>query len=224
MARRTKPVIEPSAVIYCRVSTARQAEGISLDGQQAKCTEHAARLGLPIIGCYVDAGISGKDSVEQRPGLRQAIAAVQSHPGAVVIVYSVSRLARRQSLLWRLLDDREGYGLPISSATESFDTTTPSGRAMLGMIATFAALEADMVSERTKDALAELKSQGVKLGRPSVAAAAPELCKQVQQLYSTGNYTHVSLAEHLNATHVPTATGKGRWHSRTVRQALLANV
>jgi DNA invertase Pin-like site-specific DNA recombinase len=139
-------------------------------------------------------------------------------------VYAVARLARRQSLLWGLLDERGEYRLSIASATESFENVTPAGKAMIGMLGVFAQLESDMCSERTRDAMAHLKKQGFRFGMKPIAESAPELCRKVQQLYATGNYTHVSLAEHLNKSCVPTATGRGRWHSRTVRQALLANI
>jgi DNA invertase Pin-like site-specific DNA recombinase len=138
-----------------------------------------------------------------------------------VIVYSISRLARRQRLLWQLLDDRDGYGLAVSSATEPFDTSNPMGRAMLGMIAVFAQLEADMVSERTKDALAELKAQGRKLGAPSMLdRGAAESIQLAQELYASGQYTHRSLAEELNRRGVPTASGAGKWWPKTVQTAL----
>lgn len=227
MARKqTKLISKPSAVIYLRVSTARQAaEGIGLDAQEAKCRAHAERMGWSVIAAHRDEGISGRDCVERRPGLQATIETVKSHPGAVVVVYSVSRLARRQRLFWNLLDDREGYGLPVSSATEAFDTATPTGRAMLGMIATFAQLEADMVSERTKDALAEVKAQGKKLGAPSmIDLGAVESVRLAQELYSTGKFTHRSLAEELNRQRVATAKGGGKWWPKTVRSALLATL
>jgi site-specific DNA recombinase len=224
MARRTAPA--PVALVYVRVSTARQAtDGVGLETQEAKARAHAERMGWPVAEVFADEGISGKDGVEDRPGLAALIARAQSTPGAVIVVYSVSRLARRQRLLWQLLDDRDGYGLPVSSATESFDTTTPTGRAMLGMIAVFAQLEADMVSERTKDALAELKSQGKKLGRPNmIELGAVDTIRTVQDLYSGGEFTHRSLAEELNRRGVPTASGAGQWWPKTVRSALLVTL
>ncbi len=226
MARRqNKPVSVPSAVIYLRVSTTRQAsEGIGLDAQEAKCRAHAERMNWQVIAVHRDEGLSGRDGVDERPGLHSVIGCVKAHPGAVVVVYSVSRLARRQRLLWHLLDDHEGYGLPVSSATEAFDTATPTGRAMLGMIATFAQLEADMVSERTKDALAEIKAQGKKLGAPSmIDLGAVESVRQVQKLYNGGGYTHRTLAEELNRRGVATAKG-GKWWPKTVRAALMATL
>ena len=96
---------------------------------------------------------------------------------------------------------------------------------MIGMLATFAALEADMCSERTKDALAELKAQGRKLGAPSMAKlGAVDVIRQVKELYASGKFTHRSLAEHLNASGVATAKGQGQWWPKTVRTALLAEL
>jgi DNA invertase Pin-like site-specific DNA recombinase len=209
------------ALIYLRVSTARQAnEGVGLEAQESKCRAHAERMGWEIAETFKDEGISGKDGIENRPGLKALIARAKTIPGAVVVVYSVSRLARRQRLLWQLLDERDGEGLSISSATEAFDNTTPTGRAMLGMIAVFAQLEADMISERTKDALAEVKAQGKKLGQKSMKDLCPETVAYVKKLYATGLYTHKSLAEELNRQKFPTVTGRGKWWPRNVEIAI----
>ena len=224
--RKPRPAAPATvAHLYVRVSTLRQAQdGVGLDAQEARGRAHAERLGLPVTAVFRDEGASGKDGVEDRPGLAAMLAEqerIREAGGEVVtVVYSVSRLARRQRLLWNLLDDRDGYGVVVSSATEPFDTSTPMGRAMLGMLATFAALEADMVSERTRDALAELKAQGRKLGAPSMerlgAGAAIETSRE---LYGTGAYSHASLAEELNRRGIPSAKG-GRWWAKTVRTAL----
>jgi DNA invertase Pin-like site-specific DNA recombinase len=223
MARKIASDAKPTVLVYVRVSTARQAtDGIGLEAQESKCRQHAERMGWTVAEVFRDEGVSGKDAIESRPGLVALIAKAKATPNAVVVVYSVSRLARRQRLLWTLLDEHEGFGLSVSSATESFDTTTPTGRAMLGMIAVFAQLEADMVSERTKDALAEVKARGQKLGRPSQLATNPDAVALVKQLYATGLYSHVTLAEELNRRGTPTASGTGKWWPKTVRTALQA--
>lgn len=227
MARRPRPTPAPApiALVYVRVSTARQVEGIGLDAQEAKAREHAQKMGLDVVAVFRDEGISGRDGMEDRPGLRALIQRAKATPNAVVVVYSVSRLARRQRLLWQLLDERDGEGLAVSSATEAFDTTTPTGRAMLGMIAVFAQLEADMVSERTRDALAEVRAQGRRLGRPGMLdLGAADTVREVQALYATGRYTHRTLADELNRRSVKTATGTGKWWPKTVRTALLTRV
>jgi site-specific DNA recombinase len=226
------------AVIYLRVSTAKQAKsGVGIEAQLAKCTEHAQRLGLPVLAVHRDEAISGKDGIEKRPGLRAVLADVKANPGSVCIVYSLSRLGRSQRLIWTLLDDRGEYALPLASASEPFETATPMGRAMLGMLGVWAQLESDLASERTIDALAAVAERGdTKLGAPSmvestrevegqtrkerfVDAAKVAVVADVQRLYASGEHSHRSLADHLNATGVPTASGK-RWHAKTVRTAL----
>lgn len=221
MSKVISPDQKTVAFIYLRVSTLRQAaEGVSIDAQESKCRAHAARMGWEVVQVFADEGVSGKDGVEHRPGLAHMLSRVRETPNAVCIVYSVSRLARRQSLLWYLLDERKGAGLSISSATEPFDTTTPTGRAMLGMIAVFAQLEADMVSERTKDALAERKAQGKRLGRKSLKETAPETVKLICQLKDNVGMSQRSIVDYLNAQKIPTPSGRGSWYLTMVQTAL----
>lgn len=229
MAKR-KPSPIAAAVIYCRVSTRDQGEnGVGLEAQETKCREHAARLGLPVLGVHVDVQ-TGKDGVEDRPGLQQAIAAIQQAPGSVLVAYSVSRVARRQRVLWHVLDDRDGLGIPLSSATEPFDTATPMGRAMLGMLAVWSTLEADMCAERTRDALAALKARGVKLGGLAMTerrdgrlrvhdASKADIIRAVQALNANLKLPLRSLALELQARGIKSTTGKA-WHPRTLRKAL----
>ncbi len=203
----TKPL---AAIVYLRVSTDKQqTSGVGIEAQLAKCTEHCARLGIPITSIRKDEGISGKDGLDKRPGLRAVLEDVDCTPGAVVVVYSLSRLGRSQRLIWNLLDDRGEYALPLSSATEPFETTTPMGRAMLGMLGVWAQLESDLVSERTVDALKAVAARGTKLGAPSMVRKGVDV-KLVRELYATGQYTYRSLVEELNARGVKTARG-GKW-------------
>lgn len=84
-----------------------------------------------------------------------------------------------------------------------------------------AALEADMTSERTRDAPAEVKAHGRKLGAPSmVDLGAADSVRLAQELYASGGFTHRTLADELNRRGVPTAKG-GQWWPKTVRTALL---
>lgn len=226
-ARSSAPT---GAVLYLRVSTGKQAaSGVGREAQEAACREHAKRMGLSVLAVHLDNGISGK--IERRPGLLATIETVRTNPGAIVIVYSISRLARTQRQLWNLIDERGDFRLPVASATEPFDVTTPMGRAFLGMLATFAQLEADLASERTSDAMAAVRERGVKLGAPSmiettdgngertIDPAKVDLVRRVQRLYATGDYSHRTLADKLNAEGIASVKG-GRWHARTVRVAI----
>ena len=204
------------AFVYVRVSTVRQAEeGHGLDAQLEKCRQHAERLGLPVTRVFRDEGISGRDGIDERPGLRELLTALREDPDAVVIVYSVSRLARRQSLLFELLDK---YKLPVSSATEPFDVTTPIGKALVGMLGVFAELEADMTRERIRDGLAAARAKGVRLGAPSTAKKSPEVAAQIRALADEG-LSCDAIARRLNTEGAATVKG-GRWWPRTIRRVL----
>ena len=205
------------AVLYTRVSTARQvSEGISLDAQLAACQAHATRSGWGVLARYSDEGISGKDGLANRPGLTAAVQAARAD-GVILVVYSVSRLARRQRLLWNLLDPDGDVRLRISSATEPFDTATPMGRAMLGMIGVWSQLEADMVSQRTRDALAYAKSQGRRLGRPPAPLHADTL-ERALALRGIG-LTWRDVALRLTDEGYPAARGGKRHDPKTIRLA-----
>lgn len=211
------------AVIYTRVSTAEQArEGISLEAQDVRCRALCAARGFEVVSVYSDKGMSGRSEPNKRPGLAAALAELQAFGDAgvdaVLVVYSLSRMTRSQRQLWTLLDPANKRSIKLVSATEPFDTSTPMGRAMLGMIGIWAQLEADLVSERTKDALAQLKASGKKLGSPNMTATAPESVKRVVELRKEGLSTR-AIAAKLNEEGVRTGRG-GKWWCKTVRAAL----
>lgn len=202
------------ALIYLRVSTQRQAtDGVGLDAQFDRCQALARSLGRDVVAVYTDEGLSGRAGVDRRRGLAGLLEHARELPEALIVVYSLSRLARTQRLLWQLLDV-----LDVASATEPIDTSTPTGRAVVGMLSTFAALEADLASERTKDALAAARARGVRLGARPMHELAPDAVAVACELRSRGLSLRATAAE-LNRRGVAGARG-GRWHPRTVRRAL----
>lgn len=147
------------AALYIRVSTLDQArEGYSLAAQQAALEAWARDHGYePAL--YQDAGISGKD-INHRPAMRQLLADVEAGKIAVVAVWALSRLTRSVADLyatWGLLD---AHGVGLVSHTESFDTGTPTGRAMMGLLGVFAQMEREITAERVRAAMAERAAQG----------------------------------------------------------------
>lgn len=219
MAKATRGATK--CVLYTRVSTGKQAaSGLGLEAQLAECRRHAERKGYEVLEVHTDAAISGRDALEKRPGLQAVLAAAAKREDVVVVVYSLSRLSRRQSVTWRLLDDRGEYRLQVESASEPFDTSTPMGKAMLGMLGVWSQLEADMCSERTSAALEARRARGHKLGAKPLAEEKPETALLVRELYATGAYTHASLAEELNARRVTPKREGSQWHATTVARTL----
>jgi putative DNA-invertase from lambdoid prophage Rac len=71
-------------------------------------------------------------------------------------------------------------GIGFVSLTEAFDMTTPTGRALAGMLAVFAEFEREIMRERVKAGIAQARSKGITLGRPKSAA---KKISEVKRLY-----------------------------------------
>lgn len=137
------------AGIYIRVSTEEQAkEGFSLGAQEERLRAYAKSQDWTVLQVYTDDGYSGASL--ERPALKRLLRDVREKLLDVVLVYRLDRLSRRQKDVLYLLEDVfEPSGIGFKSATEPFDTTTPFGKATLGMLAVFAQLERDTIRQRT---------------------------------------------------------------------------
>lgn len=148
------------AAIYVRVSTLDQArEGYSLDAQEKALREHCNSRGFEVYKVYADRGISAKD-IENRPALQELMRDVRKFDA--IAFWSLSRFTRSVSDLYSTLELLEAHNISVFSYTESIDTSTPAGRAMLGVLGVFAQLERELTAERIKAALCEKAMQHCK--------------------------------------------------------------
>lgn len=148
-----------TAALYIRVSTLDQArEGYSLAAQQsvleAWAQEHNYTPAL-----YADRGISGRD-IDHRPAVRQLLADVEAGKINTVAVWALSRFTRSVADLYSMWEILDAHKVGLVSYTESFDTSTPTGRAMMGLLGVFAQMEREITAERVKAAIAERAAQG----------------------------------------------------------------
>lgn len=159
MAKRERTKV----IGYCRVSTDSQADdGCSLEAQRAKLTAYAALYDLDLVEVSEDAGLSGKSL--ERPGLIRALAALEGGQATGLVVTSLSRLTRSVKDLGVLLDRGFRDRWSLMSVAEQVDTRTSGGRLVLNVLASVSEWERDACADRTRDALAHLRRQGVKLG------------------------------------------------------------
>lgn len=171
--------------LYLRVSSEDQVEKFGLQMQentlkafiQSKGTLNDGRQkmvlaqregGKPYI--YRDEGVSGSINFDERPGFASLMddyenAPKDTKPFDVVCVYKIDRLARRLRILLDLTNYLEKQGLSMASANESIDTTTPFGRAILGIMGVIAELECETTKARTQDGRMAASKQGRFMGQ-----------------------------------------------------------
>lgn len=146
--------------IYIRVSTLDQArEGYSLSAQKHALKSLCDSLGYTVINIYEDAGISGKN-IDQRPAMLELLKDSDDGLFDLVLVWALSRLTRSVSDLYMIWGRLQKHDIDIRSYTEPFDTSTPIGRAMMGIVGVFAQMERELTAERVRSAMAERAAQG----------------------------------------------------------------
>ena len=135
---------------YVRVSTDAQAEqGYSIPDQTAKLQAFCTVKGWDNIKFYTDPGFSGSNL--NRPAIQELIADAKAGTLKAVVVFKLDRLSRSQKDTLYLIED---VFLPndvdFVSISEALDTTTPYGRAMIGILSVFAQLERENIYMRTR--------------------------------------------------------------------------
>ena len=134
--------------IYVRVSTTSQVdEGYSIDEQKAKLTSYCDIKDWNIYDIYTDGGFSGSNT--ERPALEQLIRDAKRKLFDTVLVYKLDRLSRSQKDTLYLIEDVFlENDIEFVSLLENFDTSTPFGKAMIGLLSVFAQLEREQIKER----------------------------------------------------------------------------
>jgi len=165
--------------LYIRVST----DGQTTDNQRRELEAVAVRSGWQVVAVYEDAGISGAKGRDQRPGFDKLLKAVARREVDMVAAWSVDRLGRSLQDLVGFLSDLRAKGCDLYLHQQALDTSTPSGRAMFGMLSVFSEFERAMIRDRVNSGLARAKAQGKILGRPKADAAIET---RIRDLRSTG--------------------------------------
>ena len=203
-----------TAVAYTRVSTAQQGKsGLGLEAQQAALARFAEAEGYHLIETFeeVETG-KGADALDRRPQLAAALKAARAHK-APIIVAKLDRLSRDVHFISGLMTHQTPFIVAeLGADADPF---------MLHLYAALAEKERRLISQRTKDALAVRKAQGVKLGglnvgvikaRDEAKARAEALRPILAEL--AGQSARANAAE-LNRRGIPTPSG-GPWYSTTV--------
>lgn len=219
--------------VYVRVSTLEQAEsGYSIGEQTEKLKSYCKIKDWNIAKIYTDPGYSG--SSLDRPAIQALISDCKAGFFDAVLVYKLDRLSRSQKDTLYLIEDVfNAHNIHFMSLSENFDTSTPFGKAMIGLLSVFAQLEREQIKERMQMG----KLGRVKAGKISAWSNVPFGYTKVKDSYDVdplrAGIVKRIYADYLAGKSITKITkelnreghiGKGvNWSYRTVRQ-ILGNV
>jgi len=219
-----------NAVAYCRVSTAAQGEdGVSLEMQRDRIAAWCKGNGYEQEAVFVETMSGGRAA--NRPELLKALALACKVHG-VLVVFSLSRLARSVKDTLVIAERLEKAGANLASLTERIDTNSALGKMVFRLLSTLNEFEKDQLSERTESAMAHLRrsnrriSARIPLGYDLASDGETLLLNEDEQRVIEGirlcrkqGQSLATIARSLRQEGIATKTG-GRWYPSTVRAIL----
>jgi DNA invertase Pin-like site-specific DNA recombinase len=226
----------PRFVSYLRVSTDGQGRsGLGLEAQRQAVAAHVAQASGEVVAEFQEVE-SGKRA--DRPQLAAALASCRTRR-AVLVIAKLDRLARNARFLLSVVEGSGEAGVVFCDLPTV--PAGPVGKFLITQMAAVAELEAGLISQRTRAALAVAKARGVHLGNPSptpatakmaaaarqarshqVAARAADVLAVVRQVQAEGASSLRAIAAELHAHGVLTPAGKPQWSAAQVRRLLAA--
>jgi DNA invertase Pin-like site-specific DNA recombinase len=187
-----------------------------LEAQRSSIERYATQIGETIDQVFVETESGSK---KNRPELIAALAACKRRK-ATLIIAKLDRLARNVAFVSSLME----AGIEFVAVDAPY-----ANKLMLHILSAFAEHEREMISERTKAALAAAKARGLKLGKNGIVLAAHNqnsanafaltVEPNIRQAMSNGNRTYQAISNFLTASNVKTSDG-GQWHPTTVMRIM----
>lgn len=224
----------PRFVSYLRVSTNGQGRsGLGLEAQRQAVAAHVAATGGQLVAEFQEVE-SGKQA--DRPQLTAALAACRTRR-AVLIIARLDRLARNARFLLSVVEGSGAGGVVFCDLPTV--PAGPVGKFLVTQMAAVAELEAGLISQRTRAALAAAKARGVRLGNPNPVPATPAMAAAARQarrrqaaarradvlavvcqVQAEGAGSLRAIAAALRAHGVRAPAGGERWSAAQVRRLL----
>jgi DNA invertase Pin-like site-specific DNA recombinase len=213
-------------VSYIRVSTKRQgASGLGLEAQAQAVADYVAAVDGELVEqfCEVESGTKN-----DRPALAEAISCAKRNK-AVLLIARLDRLSRNAGFLLTLQGELQRAGVDFKAVD-----LPNADWFMLGVMALVAQRERELISSRTRGALAAAKARGVRLGNPRAADAAVKsravrtakatqkaenIAPIVASIRAAGVTSLRGVADALTARGIPSPSG-GRWYAASVQRVL----
>lgn len=150
--------------IYARVSTDSQ----TTENQKLELEQAVRNRGWKVVAIYEDV-MSGGKSRDERPGLDLLMQEATRGRFDMIASWSVDRIGRSLQDLITFLTEINKLKVQLYLHQQALDTTTPSGRALFGMLGVFAEFERAIISERVRAGQARARANGARLGQKPIA-------------------------------------------------------
>lgn len=214
----------PRVIIYARVSTDQQAEGVSLEAQVSRCQAYAALYELDVVEVVTD--VRSAKNLNRR-GWARVAARLDAGQADGVVIAKLDRLTRSLRDLDTLLTRYFVGGIALHCIAERVDTSSASGRLCLNMLMSVSQWEREIIGERTTAALAHKATRGERVGQIPYGSALgadgvhlvadageQAIIRRVIELRREGLSLR-RITARLNTD--PTSPPRGsRWHANTV--------
>lgn len=221
------------ACVYTRVSTDAQGEDgkVSLPEQERMAKACIESKGWRYVRTYEDNGYTGRNT--NRPALQEMLNDVREGKVEAIVIFKLDRLSRKQTDTMNIIEnDILQHNVDLVSLNETLDTTTPWGRAMIGILSSFNQLESENIALRTTmGRYATAREGGYAGGKPPLGYKAvngkleivPEEAEIVSKVFEmrANHMTMQAIADRLNEMGYRSKKGKEFKHSSI--QTILAN-
>ncbi len=149
--------------LYARVSTDKQ----TCENQLQELRTIAERMNYTIVAEFVDNGISGMKTRQNRPALDQLMKSSTQRKFDMVMCWSIDRLGRSLQNLVEILNELQALRIDLFFLQQGMDTSTPSGRMIFSVFGAIGEFERNLIRERVIAGQKRAVANGVKIGRPS---------------------------------------------------------
>ena len=225
--------------IYIRVSSERQVQGFSLDGQKRELIEYAKMKGFEVNNIYVEPGKSGKD-IDGREEFQKMLNDVLRADSEVgyILVFKLSRFGRNVRDILNTINLIHRYGISLLTKDEGIDSSSNMGSMLIAILGTVAEMERENISTQTMLGREEKAKQGGWNGGFApfgydivdgklVANENAYIVKLIYQKYIDENLGMKTIANYLNRNGIKKQKPKNRqnyqfddWSNHTIKSIL----
>jgi DNA invertase Pin-like site-specific DNA recombinase len=184
--------------LVARVSTTDKGQDTEV--QLSALREYAARAGWTVVGEYADQASAG--DYAHRKAWKRLQADVRAREIDLVAVVKLDRAFRSTLDCLNTLREWEHHNVGFVATTQPIDTTSPTGRLLLTILAAVAEMERSLIGDRTREGLRFARSKGAVLGRPRVVltGVAEKRWPEVRDEVRAGQLSKTRAAKRLRVS------------------------